>query len=220
MGQTDWEISLALGYSPSRISVLKADPTFRELLSFYEKQQADLKLDISTRLTGISMEALETLQQRLDDDPEDFSNRELMDLAELSLDRTGHGKSSTVQVLHGLDEETAEFLKSQHQTHRLGAVHNLSEGQVIDVTPVPETSESGRRPRDVAASSSSSPSESSGREDASLPAALHPGSEATVGEHGLEGFGVSEKVAEALRDARGPGGRTFQPQVIYGDKAE
>ena len=200
MGKTDWETSLALGYSPSRISVLKADPTFRELLAFYERQQQDLHLDISARLTGISMEALETLQQRLDDDPDEFSNRELMDLAELSLDRSGYGKSSTVQVMHGLDEETHAFLKAQHETSKLGEVHNLSEGQIIDIIP----------------NEAQDSLEAAGCEAPGVEATLHSDPETPIGLDDFEGFGVSEKVGEALRDAF----PKFRPQVIRGDKED
>jgi hypothetical protein len=136
-GLTDTQVCLALGYSPSRISILKADPAFKELLAYYDKQHEKLHLDVQERLITLGLDSIEVLQQRLDDDPDEFSARELKEMAEMALDRTGHGKSSTVSVMHGLDEETHALLKAQHASSRQGTVLNLSDGEIIDVTGVP-----------------------------------------------------------------------------------
>jgi len=96
-GRKDVEIAAITGYSPSRISVLKGDPAFKELVAYYKGQVAEVFLNVHERLASVSMGAVEELQERLEEKPEGFANRELMELAELGLDRTGFGPKSTVQ---------------------------------------------------------------------------------------------------------------------------
>lgn len=96
-GRKDVEIAAITGYSPSRISVLKHDPAFKELVAYYAGQVGEVFLNVHERLASVSMGAVEELQERLEEKPEGFANRELMELAELGLDRTGFGPKSTVQ---------------------------------------------------------------------------------------------------------------------------
>lgn len=129
MGQRPKDVAFKTGYSQSRISILQADPAFKELLSSYEAEQINLSYDVKERLRTLSMESIDLIQIRLDEDPEQFTNKELMTLAELSLDRTGHGKSSTVQVELGLDADSVALLKSQTRKPRIA---NLLEGELLD----------------------------------------------------------------------------------------
>ncbi len=109
------EASIITGISPSRISVLQADPSFADLLSHYagmEKEGWDRnRADMRERLRVIGFDALETLHERLEDTPEAFDNKTLLAIVEASADRTGHGKSSTVHHDHGLSEETLRAIR-------------------------------------------------------------------------------------------------------------
>lgn len=87
-GKSGAEASLITGYSPSRISILRQDPTFKELEAYYKSQVAQAFVDVQQRLASLGISCLEELQERLDAAPDDFSKRELMDLAELCLDRS------------------------------------------------------------------------------------------------------------------------------------
>jgi hypothetical protein len=128
-GLPDKKVAVATGYSQGRISVLKADPAFKELLAHYMKAGEAVNFDIRSRLEHLALDSIEVLQDRLDTEPEEFSAKELMDMAEMSMDRTGHGKSSTVRTVHGLDDETISLIKGQHEESRQGRVLNLSEGE-------------------------------------------------------------------------------------------
>lgn len=132
-GISDAKIALATGYSQSRISVLKNDPSFKELVAHYSKENAAVDVEIRNRIEMLSMEAVEIIQDRLEDNSDEFSNKELMDLAEMTLDRTGFGKSSTVSVLHGLDNETIALIQAQKEASQQGQILNLSEGEFIDL---------------------------------------------------------------------------------------
>lgn len=107
-GMSEHEASLQTGYSPSRISILKADPTFQELLAFYRSRGEDSVADFRERMAVIGMSALSVLGERLEDKPEDFNNTQLRELARDMADRTGHAPakapSATVNINVGLSE--------------------------------------------------------------------------------------------------------------------
>lgn len=87
-GRPQAECSLITGYCPSRISILKNDPAFKELVAYYQTQAEAVYLNVHERLAALGMSTIEELQERLESDPERFTNKELMDLGELLLDRT------------------------------------------------------------------------------------------------------------------------------------
>jgi hypothetical protein len=97
-GKSVVETSFITGYTPTRISDLKSDPTFQELMAHY-KGEVDAKwLNVQERLATLSMAVTEEMQERLENLPESFSNEELRRWAETLLDRSGQGKTSTVRV--------------------------------------------------------------------------------------------------------------------------
>lgn len=105
------DVARITGYTSARIEQLKADPQFQELLAYYEgldaKRWEDAREDIALRLRAITVDSIEVIHSRLLDDPDKFELKELRSLAELGLDRIGHGKTSTqnVNTIHSFDEE-------------------------------------------------------------------------------------------------------------------
>lgn len=79
------EASLITGYSLSRISILQSDPTFSELLSNYQTARELVFADTLERMRILGLSTLDELQDRLETDPARWSNRELMEMAELML---------------------------------------------------------------------------------------------------------------------------------------
>lgn len=84
-GRPDTEVSLITGYSPSRISILKSDPTFKELMSSYQSLREQVFVDTLERMKILGLSTLDELQERLENAPERWSNRELMEMADLML---------------------------------------------------------------------------------------------------------------------------------------
>jgi hypothetical protein len=82
------EASLVTGYSQSRISLLQKDPAFQELMSYYKGQAEECFVDVHKRLGDLGTAVVEELQERLEEDPEGFSHKELLAVAELALDRS------------------------------------------------------------------------------------------------------------------------------------
>lgn len=83
------------GYSISRVSILKGDPAFKELLEFYREDAQRPYRDLHTRLAGIAIDAVEELSNRLEEEPEKVTNGQLMEMAKLGADRTGHGPQTS-----------------------------------------------------------------------------------------------------------------------------
>lgn len=114
---SETEIASITGYSLSRISILKSDPTFQETLSYYRAMEAEqyetATADMKVRLAALGFDAIETLHERLLDSPDTFDLKRLQEIVELVSDRTGYGKQSTVNqnVQHGLSPATLAAIR-------------------------------------------------------------------------------------------------------------
>lgn len=98
-GMSERDAGIICGYSPSRVSILKNDPAFRELLTFYAGEVDLVYQDMHEKLHGIASVALDELQERLEDEPESISVGQLLEVVKIGADRTGHGpQSSTTNV--------------------------------------------------------------------------------------------------------------------------
>lgn len=96
-GRSNNEVAQITGYSPSRISILKnQDPAFQELLAHYQSRREMVMVDVLERMKILGLSSLEELQRQLDENPEGWTKRELMELAELGLvkGRVGAGAAA------------------------------------------------------------------------------------------------------------------------------
>jgi hypothetical protein len=84
-GMKQVQVSLVTGISQSRISILKGDPTFQELMAYYSSQRELVFVDVLEKMKVLGLSSLDEMQRRLDEAPEDLSNRELMELTKLTL---------------------------------------------------------------------------------------------------------------------------------------
>jgi hypothetical protein len=88
-GVPNVEAAAITGYSQSRISILKGDPSFRELLAYYRELKKEIFVDAQQRLAHLGLSAAAELQERLEDAPKSFSHRELNEIMRDTLDRSG-----------------------------------------------------------------------------------------------------------------------------------
>src|SRR5206468_2570165 len=88
------EASIVTGYSPSRISILQADPAFEELLAFYRANTDAAFAELQDRMATLSLDMVEELRERLESNPESFSNTLLLEGLKSLADRTGHGPTT------------------------------------------------------------------------------------------------------------------------------
>lgn len=104
-GMSATESGLVTGYTPSRISILRGDPAFEELIAFYQAETAKPVLDLQQRMTSLALDATAELQDRLELSPAEVSTDQLLDTIKLTADRTGHGpKQTNVNVNVNLGE--------------------------------------------------------------------------------------------------------------------
>jgi len=94
-GMSATEAGLVTGYTGSRISVLRGDPAFEELIAFYQGDKAKPVLDLQERMTSLALDATQELQDRLELDPDKVSTDQLLDTIKLTADRTGNGPKQT-----------------------------------------------------------------------------------------------------------------------------
>jgi hypothetical protein len=79
------EVSRRTGYTPTYISKIKKDPEFQKLLAYYEGKVEQEYVNGLERMQVLGLAVLDELQARLEADPEEWTNRELIELAELLL---------------------------------------------------------------------------------------------------------------------------------------
>lgn len=100
-GMGESEAAIFCGYTVSRVSILKSDPAFSELLEFYRADAARPYRDLHVRLSGLATDATHLLQERLEADMElEIDDRkvpvgQLMELTKMGADRTGFGPQTT-----------------------------------------------------------------------------------------------------------------------------
>jgi hypothetical protein len=161
-GTANEEAAIICGMSPSRISSLRSDPAFSELLAYYQAMETEqygvARADMHERLASLGFDAVETLHEKLLEDPEGFDNKTLLAIVEATSDRTGHGKTSTVQHdhTHSLSPEAIAKIKSSvagrqplAETDRqslLGIAARQTTGQLPEGVIEGDWSESGGTP--------------------------------------------------------------------------
>ena len=124
-GMSDGEAAALVGYDPSRVSILKGSPAFRELMDLY-RSRADAEFaEMHATLAGLSKDAALELRARLEEQPESLTIGQLLQTLQLAADRTGFGPTSkqetTVRVDLGARLEAARQRARQYQ--------------IIDATP-------------------------------------------------------------------------------------
>lgn len=82
------------GYSVSRVSILQADPAFSDLVAHYRANENHDYALMQERLTGLSVAAMDELEERLEKNPESIQSAQLTRIIAVTADRTGHGPAS------------------------------------------------------------------------------------------------------------------------------
>jgi len=97
---TDIEVAAITGYTTSRISILKKDPAFKDLMAFYQKQVVEAFGDVVEKFKRLTTDALAVAQERLDESPEMISTKDLVSLITVAGDRAGFNPTTKKQVSH------------------------------------------------------------------------------------------------------------------------
>lgn len=87
-GRSGVECSAITGHSNSRISILQDDPAFAELIAFYKSQLGVVYLSVHERLAALGISCMEELQARIEDNPGEFTARELREIMETAFNKS------------------------------------------------------------------------------------------------------------------------------------
>ena len=87
-GKSGIECGNLTGMAPTYISILKNDPAFQELVSFYADEMNELYVDVHQRMATLGTSILEELTERFEADPDKFTKRELLDMFTAMADRS------------------------------------------------------------------------------------------------------------------------------------
>lgn len=93
-GMGNVEASAVTGYDPARISVLKGDPAFKELVSHYQTVKESAFAEFQDRAAAVAIEALNQIAEELEERPEEVSLSQKMDIVVKLADRTGNAPVS------------------------------------------------------------------------------------------------------------------------------
>ena len=123
-GVSDGEAAFIVGYTASRVSILKSSTAFRELLEVYK---AEARREFSTtieHMAGLARDAFLELRERVEETPEKISNRELLDIGTGLVDRT---------VSAGGDEEAPIRIELVAPADPLALPPPVEEGEEVSV---------------------------------------------------------------------------------------
>lgn len=96
-GRETGEISAITGMCLSRISILKNDPTFAELVSHYKQMGDAAQGEFVDRATTLALTAMDNLQTMLEDEENPLSANQTAEILKLAADRVGHAPVTKVQ---------------------------------------------------------------------------------------------------------------------------
>lgn len=95
------EASAVTGYVPSRISILRRDPSFAGLIEAYRQTDVVAAADAAERANVLGLTAMAVALDRLEDSPDEISTADIKDIVTAMLDRTGHAPVNRTVALHG-----------------------------------------------------------------------------------------------------------------------
>lgn len=123
-GMKDGQAAIITGYCVSRISTLKGDPTFQGLLDFYRANLDSTYADLHERMATLSLDAVNRLQELMEEAPDSLSPSLTLDIVKALADRTGHGpvSKSEVKTLHLTPEDLRSISNetTEHERIQIG----------------------------------------------------------------------------------------------------
>lgn len=116
-------------YSVSRVSILKGDPAFAELLAHYTDDVKEEWADFVGTAANLSMDFLQELQKRLDENPEQFSVNALNEALKTLADRSGHAPVTKTQNVN-INLDLGDKLRRARE--RANAAYIEGQSRVVD----------------------------------------------------------------------------------------
>jgi len=125
------------GMTIQRVTVLACDPSMAELVAHYGDHGVEIVIDMHEQYRATTGIALEELQDRLEEQPEEFTAMQLLDVVERLGDRCGMGPKSSLdaKVAIGVGVISDSILEQVK-----GAVNVAAKGRVFQGQTSPSNS--------------------------------------------------------------------------------
>lgn len=110
LGLKDHEAAARVGYDPQMLIILKRSPAFLDLVEVYRNDVNLQFADHTQQLAGLATDAILEIRSRLEQDPDAFSSKALLEIAAVTGDRAGYGpikRTENVNVNVSLGEKLA-----------------------------------------------------------------------------------------------------------------
>lgn len=127
-GRRTGEISALTGMCISRISILKGDPTFQELVAHYRSIDEDVAAEITDRMSLLALTAVNNLQELAESDEDPLTASQNLELAKLALDRIGHAPVTKVQQTNINVDLGGRLAAARSRLEQARIVANLDDG--------------------------------------------------------------------------------------------
>lgn len=119
-GMSPVQVSVITGYSIDRIYGLKMDTVFKGLLAHYEKMTQDYITDTAGMVLDLANDAMGELSNRLEEDADSFTVKELTELSKVTLDRSGHSpvqrsENININCSAELVKEANDFIRKRNE---------------------------------------------------------------------------------------------------------
>jgi hypothetical protein len=121
-GASDADAAAMTGYTVSRISILRSDPTFAELMAHYQGVKDFAFADFQERASAVAIDSLNIIADRIEEDPEAISTGQALEIVKQLADRTGHSPLTRTQNTNVNVDLTARLTAARN---RVAAAYNV-----------------------------------------------------------------------------------------------
>lgn len=120
------EIGMATGYSQSRLSVLKSDPTFDELVAHYRTVREAEFVGVVQKMVAVTDDAVELLAERIEREPDKVTTNNLIEIIKGVGQQAGFTPVQK-QVSLNLNGSDIEKMKARRAENQRGRVQRITQ---------------------------------------------------------------------------------------------
>lgn len=99
-GMKDKEAAAVVGYVPQMVVILRGSPAFMDLVDMYRETATAEFAKLVEQFAGLTKDAMLALRERLEAEPENFSNKQLLEIVTAIGDRAGFTPVKRVEQLN------------------------------------------------------------------------------------------------------------------------
>jgi len=127
------EVARTTGMHPNRLYILQDDPAFAGLVEHYAEQEHQIWVDARQRAAMLGVTAMEELQDRVLENPENLTNKQLLEIAQAALSHGGYPSTQRVEESKSVDISDIKARAQEQGVYVGGNVERKPvEGRVVE----------------------------------------------------------------------------------------